>query len=105
MNDESCGCPCYDCAHHDSHKCGRTSCGYAGYIRTSKPVKPIEPVASALEPVRETLRVEFRGIDDPASRARLVEWRKCTDETAGLDEDERISIRAERQLEIFGAPL
>jgi len=105
MNDESCGCSCYDCAHHDSHSCRRTSCGYTGFIRTTKKTTPPVPIVSALETVRETLRMEFRSVKDPASRARLIEWRDFIEATADLDEDERRAVRAERELEIFGAPL
>ncbi len=105
MNDESCGCPCYDCSHHDVHQCENASCGYTKYARAKKPPKPPVPVASTIEIVKEHIGTEFKLIRDPASKARLLEWGKCVAETAKLDEGERRKIRAARQLEIFGVPL
>jgi len=62
--------------------------------------KPVEPSKPAEVP--PILRAQFKSIRDPASKARLSEWARFCQETAGLELELREAKRRERHAEIFG---
>lgn len=104
MTDEECGCRCRDCKEQDTHSCARPECGYTKYrsVLTARPVPPTPHVLEAVEGIRPELRATFQRIQNPESRARLNEWARYVEETAGLEYDLREAKRRERYGELFG---
>ena len=97
MTDEDCGCRCRDCSEFDLHRCGLEACGYTAYLAKTAPIEHPKPPEAP-----ELLRAQFRSIPNPESKARLGEWFRFCQETAGLDSDLREAKRRERYAEIFG---